>query len=712
MSQTAVVVAVAETPVASPDVSITKTERYNNTRLAQLLKNPDLLAEDKKVLRAIKSNTHNLCYFNATYKLGRAAKQEQVGRYCAVGGIGAQNLSRDIRAALYGEFYHDVDIVNAQPNILLQYCRKNGWVCDSLRQYCEERDTRIQEVCDALDCDRNTAKQRILAILYGASPNGLPAFYTTQLHPEIQTIQRNVWDRHRSKLSHLAGKPNQNGRALALVLQTEEAKCLLAIDTALARRGRSMDVLIHDGGLVARKNDEDTLDPELLRAIESDVAHSTGYTIALAVKPMTTTIAFTDIDDEYATWKTEFEQTHFRIEIPQCYVWAHPRGMELLSIPQLTHLVGAQKMSNGKSFLSKWLDDENKLTYNRLVFCPKSKVPEHCYNIFTRFENIPTEEDGDFSAYTELLDLLSNHDVVVADYLENLFAHMIQKPYQKSGVCVCIQGEQGVGKDTLLNGVGKIFGEGYFYSTPSPQNDIFHTFNSGTERCIMVKFEEADFQTNKSNQSKLKSIITAEKENYRKKGHDTIELDDYRNFFMTTNSDLPFVLEDTDRRFVLIKASSDRRNDTEYFNRIHALLDQQRSAYHRHLLNRDISQFNPRRDRPVTQAYNDARQMTAIPPLATYFQSYIATMGDEPLTTTWTATQLRENAITLLRAERGDNYNITHKRFGMWMLNDFLTTETRITGIVKREDRVANIYIISPLLLMEYIRTRGWWVDF
>jgi hypothetical protein len=428
---------------------------------------------------------------------------------------------------------------------------------------------------------------------------------------------------------------------------------------------------------------------------------------------METTIVFTDAADEYATWKSEFEQTHFRIEIPQCFVWAHERGMELLSIPQLSHLVGDQKMSNGKSFLSKWLDDETKLTYNRLVFCPKKEVPENCYNIFTRFENIPAEEDGgDISAYTELLALLSNHDTAVAEYLENLFAHMIQKPYEKSGVCVCVQGEQGVGKDTLFNAVGKIFGEGYFYNTATPENDVFHTFNSGTERCIMVKFEEADFATNKSNQSKLKSIITCEKENYRKKGHDTIHLDDYRNFFMTTNADLPFVIEQTDRRFMLARASSEKQGDTEYWNAVHPRLDDQRSAYHRYLLQRDISQFNPRRDRPITEAYNEARQMTAIPALATYFQSYITAMGDEARTMTWTSTQLRENAIAYLRTERGENYNINQTRFGRSMRSEFLPQGTWTeTGVVKRPQG-ASVYIISPVLLTDYLKARNWWVDF
>jgi hypothetical protein len=103
--------------------------------------------------------------------------------------------------------------------------------------------------------------------------------------------------------------------------------------------------------------------------------------------------------------------------------------------------------------------------------------------------------------------------------------------------------------------------------------------------------------------------------------------------------------------------------------------------------------------------------MTAIPPLATFFQSYITSMADEPHTMTLSATHLRENAIAMLRTERGDNYSINQKRFGMWMRDDFVDSEARPTGIHKDRTNVFSSYTISPLLLRDYLQSRGWWVD-
>ena len=40
-----------------------------------------------------------------------------------------QNLPREFRGAI-GANYHDLDMQNAHPTILLQYCKKNDIKCD------------------------------------------------------------------------------------------------------------------------------------------------------------------------------------------------------------------------------------------------------------------------------------------------------------------------------------------------------------------------------------------------------------------------------------------------------------------------------------------------------------------------------------------------------------------------------------------------------
>lgn len=694
------------TAVVSPDTSITKTEKFNSSRLAQLLNNPNITPDDRTKLRAIKSGTRNLCYFDTTYKLGKSVKMETIGRYYPIKG-GGQGLSRDVRAALYGEFYHDVDIVNAQPTILAQYCDKKGLKCEALTDYVQHRDERMKEAHEFMGGDRAEIKQKINQILFGGSTNGMPEFFAEKLNNELRTIRQNIWDLNKDKFKALTKLPNFRNSAMAHILQTEECKCLLAMDRSLSKRGYSLDVLIHDGGLVAKKDDAE-IPEEILRAVEDDIKTTTGYAVRLAVKPMHTTIQFQDEKDEYMAWKTEFEKTHFRLQIPQCYIWLHEQGYEQLCHNQLHHLESQAKMSDGKPFLAKWLTDENMLTYKKLAFCPKQEAPPNCYNIFDKFDNVPLE--GDFSAFTELVGLIANHDPIVETYLHNLFARMIQKPYEKSGICVCLLGPQGVGKSLLMQKIGKIFGHSYYYETSAPENDVFNQFNSGTERVIMLFMDEVDFKTNKANASKLKTLITSEKATYVKKGHDFVKLDDFRNVFMATNSMLPFIVEDTDRRFCAIECSDERRGQHEWWAEMVKRLDDQVSAYHHHLLTRDISTFNPRRDRPETQAYRDIKQMTSVPYHAGFFQKVATEMltraeviqSTEIPTKSWKAKQLHEEMNEFL----GEKFELSPTRLGI----DMKKTYDKVGGVDKHVGQLYATYTLDAKKCMEFLKAKGWWV--
>ena len=46
-----------------------------------------------------------------------------------------QNLPREFRGAIAQNNYYDLDMKNAHPTILLQYCKKNDIKCDDLEYY-------------------------------------------------------------------------------------------------------------------------------------------------------------------------------------------------------------------------------------------------------------------------------------------------------------------------------------------------------------------------------------------------------------------------------------------------------------------------------------------------------------------------------------------------------------------------------------------------
>lgn len=267
---------------------VQKTEEFDTDFAQWILENKDISKTERDAVRRlmkgrVKGNKHE-----TTYKLGKDIKHEELGRFVARTGL--QCLSRECRAALAQKYYWDVDIRNAQPTLLEQYARQKGWNCDKLKHYNENRDDILTDLMDELQIDRSEAKEMVCRVMFGGAFTGLTPFFVNELQPEVSNLMRNIFNEKQNVYPTIAKKPNATRSMMAMVLQTEERKCLLAMDTSLAKQGRSLDVLIHDGGLVRKKEGEVRLPDEVLRRVERDIKEETGYTISLAVKPLTTTL--------------------------------------------------------------------------------------------------------------------------------------------------------------------------------------------------------------------------------------------------------------------------------------------------------------------------------------------------------------------------------------------------------------------------------------
>lgn len=84
------------------------------------------------------------------------------------------------------------------------------------------------------------------------------------------------------------------GSFLAYIAQTEENKCLLAMNSFFEDSGRTVSVLAYDGVMIRKLPVESEFPEPLLRACEEYVAEKTGYTITLAIKPMSISEDFKD----------------------------------------------------------------------------------------------------------------------------------------------------------------------------------------------------------------------------------------------------------------------------------------------------------------------------------------------------------------------------------------------------------------------------------
>lgn len=400
--------------------------------------------------------------------------------------------------------------------------------------------------------------------------------------------------------------------------------------------------------------------------------------------------------DDYEYKKVEFEKTHFKLMNPAVYVRLYNDKITLLKHNELLHLYN-NMFCNKELFVSKWIKDPTIRTYEELVYKPNQTVSDTVYNIFTGFPIQPIQ--GDISAVHAVLQLITNNDTAVFDYIEKWVAWILQKPYSKTGTSIIIQGDQGIGKDTYFDFVGKMFGE-YFFNTNRAEEDVFGKFNGHLKKILLMKFEEASFLVNKKNESSLKSLITCNRQAYENKGIDPITLDNYFNIVMTTNNDIPVHIEQTDRRFVLIKGSNQQRGNLQFWNSIHDQLNKPETlqAYMYHLLNLDLSEFNPR-DRPITEYYEEVKQ-AFIPYHARYFQRLVEDTKIE--NHTWTSRTLFEN----MKLEN-QKFDLTETKFGRDMKLYF---ESK--ALIKVCGRSNNNYTMNVPAMTTFLHSQNWWIDY
>lgn len=261
----------------------------------------------------------------------------------------------------------------------------------------------------------------------------------------------------------------------------------------------------------------------------------------------------------------------------------------------------------------------NKIkTYYSCAMYPNNELcPDKVYNLWKGFEieNYECDELVDIDTILYHFQVVANFDDKVYNYLLDYFAHLIQKPHIKTGVCLLIQGLQGTGKTTLVEILlKKIMGKRYVYDT-ADVDKIVGKFNSSIAGKLMVVLNEATARDTKDVVDKIKDIITRTDATIELKGVDPFEVEDYCNYCFTTNNIKPVCITSDDRRFQVIECSDKYKQDTIYFNKLYACLNDTKVIYscYKFFKKRDISKFHPERDRVVTEATIDLQELNRDP---------------------------------------------------------------------------------------------------
>jgi hypothetical protein len=252
----------------------------------------------------------------------------------------------------------------------------------------------------------------------------------------------------------------------------------------------------------------------------------------------------------------------------------------------------------------------NKLThYSRPVFIPHlHSTDKHlenykdCLNLFLGFpfktNNVSPELYKNSLLRENLRKHLCNGDVEPANFtfIEQHTAHMLQKPYERADMAIIMTGSQGTGKDLWCTHLSKLIGLEYFLDVASI-SILFKDFNASQGRKLLIKMNEiSDKGDNFDKHNQLKEKITATRTRVEPKGFDAYFIDNFARYYGFSQHDNVVVVENTDRRFFMIKTNNEKANNQEYFAKIVKESEdpEMLQSSFNYYATLDISDFNPR----------------------------------------------------------------------------------------------------------------------
>ena len=211
--------------------------------------------------------------------------------------------------------YHDIDISNCFPSLLLQVAEQQGLECPPLKRYVEHRDAVFKQVqaewgAGRPPLSREVLKRCFLVSLHngdyrrncteGLTLTTLDTFTASLRALGRRLVRKDDFADLLSRLRNREDKRNKEGTFISWVCQRVENMIIQELKSFFESEGRTVGVLVFDGLMVEREGPGE-LPEELLRRAERHIKERTGYAVLLAeksMKPTDTDLAAVDQKNE------------------------------------------------------------------------------------------------------------------------------------------------------------------------------------------------------------------------------------------------------------------------------------------------------------------------------------------------------------------------------------------------------------------------------
>ncbi len=561
------------------------------------------------------------------------AMGKDIGRLF-VQGVGLQNIKKEIRATICSDFYKDIDLKNAQPHLLNEFCKKNKITANVLNEYCINRDKYYH------------LKQEIVEIIFGGEVQPLKDLndynFVSAMKMDLVNIQNYLINdpEHFAILKTLKKQKNENigGRLLSWFLCQREAKILEHTLQWCVEKDIPIKnfVLIFDG-FMCPKNIHIDLD-ELNVYIEQKI----GHPIQFIEKSFPKSIEV-ESDATYQSLKKSFEQTHAKIINKSFYVQFETN--ENLIIYSETKLkVSFQHIQN--DFLKIWLKDPEIKCYKDLGVYPNPEnCPDDIFNTWKPFyaSTLPdaTFNQDDLDFMLNHVKILCNHETIVYEHFIRWIGFILQYPEQKTIMPVIVS-DQGAGKGSLLEMMRAILGTSKVLDTSKPSQYVWGQFNGQMEPAYLVCLNELCKKEMEGAEGWFKALASDPYILINKKGIESFELESFHKFIAFSNGEDPYKTTADDRRGWVIKASSelcinhqnkdDPKNEyrKKYWDRFYLLLKDESliRALYNHFMSVECKNF---KSMPIPRTEYHQELLEANEPMESLFiKNYILSL-EQPI---------------------------------------------------------------------------------
>ena len=607
--------------------SITLKEKIDIGKLRWIIHNFDsLTTEWSKKPNELQSQktrlqTYLCCYKNhltVTYKRTPGSKSGRL--FCKP--VGLQSLKKVFRHTIAGDLYYDIDMVNAHPTLLSQWCKKNNMPSPLLNDYIDNREERLQELVNLHSITRSYAKQIVLEHLNGKFENLSESTQFLRdfsneiigIHEVVKAFRPDLWAR-------TVKKKGENGynllgsccNHLMCELEDNALRCML-------RYFEDKDVanyvsLVFDGIMILKDNVTDI--DALLKGAEQSIRSGVHYDIKLECKPMNDgfkdAVSISHFPDAFNPTDLSLTYSHFYIELTN-RIWDNEiqlRQYFIETFPQVMNVVvtgtnnfyikridnaydqstgvlsGSARVQTAKGVVQVKLlalfDDlcqhfsrkhkADCLPYNTVKYSSDPNCNELVLNTYIRPKSKFLPDVTDFTSIQPIIDHIRNiwcsGDDIKYQYVRSWMANLVQFPEKPNGTMIVLQSEQGAGKGIVGEFLVKLLGTHCAGKTEDLEK-VTGRFNGFLERKALIILDDTSsadsYKTGCWN--KLKSLITDEVQTIEKKGLETCTIKNTCSFMMFTNQTAGVKIEASDRRMCVLRCSSDRIGDYDYFDRL------------------------------------------------------------------------------------------------------------------------------------------------